>query len=85
MTAHTQTIAVDSATDAEVLSTLESIMRNTDTTYVTLGPLAGVSPTTLRIALVTQTLPKRRDARDAIRRFVAANAHVRSRFDLRFT
>jgi hypothetical protein len=70
--------------DAQVMRAAAAILAACGLNYGSGAPVVGVSPATLRHALLTQKLPGRHSPRSAILRFVELNGAARTRSDLRF-
>lgn len=70
--------------DADIIQSLEQIMRDADLAYYDVAGGAGVSPSTMRGVAQARRLPERSDARTKIIRFVDCNRGAKRRGDVRF-
>lgn len=75
---------MDRQNDAEIVEKLRGICARAHANYTDAAVAAQVSPGTMRHTLATGEMPLRSRARRQIAAFVARNADVRSREDLRF-
>jgi hypothetical protein len=70
--------------EQNIIDTIFAIMATCRLNYTHVATAVGVSASTVRLALLTRTLPERRQARVAIQAFAERNADAARRSDIRF-
>jgi hypothetical protein len=67
------------------ITKLVALMARCGLTYSEVAAASGASPSTIRICVLTRSMPSRVNACDKLRDFVRANADARTREEVRFS